>query len=188
MGNILSKMRIILLFFFLSLLSCKNQPHKETQRLNLGLFSLEAPKTWKQVKEKVMYDSYVGRIAVDNTDTIYFDLGWYSNDLSEYVKMNLGDSDLFYLKEKTGNKVIRGDSIMIDSLIKSRFIWGTVDNRKAKIVFPKKSGIGITGIYIDSLWNAGNENDKFNFYGVNLKPKVEKVFLESLKTLRFTKK
>ena len=181
-------MRIILLFSIISLLSCKNQPQKETQRLNLGLFSLEAPNTWKQVKEKIVYDSYVGCIAVDNTDTLYFDLGWYSNDLAEYVKMNLGDSNLFYLKENPGNKVIRGDSAIIDSLIKSRFIWEIVDNRKAKIVFPKKSGTGTTGLYIDSLWNAGDENDKFNFYGINLKPTTEKAFLKSLKTLRFTKK
>ena len=179
---------MILLCCIILFYSCKNQPQKETHRLDLGLFSLETPNTWKLVKEKILYDSYVGRIAVDDTDTLYFDLGWYSNDLTEYVKMNLGDSSQFYLKDNTDNKIIKGDSVMIDSLVKSRFIREIVDNRKAKIVFPKKSGTGITGLYIDSLWDAGDENDQFNFYGINLTPTNEKTFLASLRTLKFVNK
>jgi len=77
---------------------------------------------------------------------------------------------------------------LIDSLVKSRFIREIVDNRKARIVFPKKSGTGITGLYIDSLWDAGDENDQFNFYGINLTPTNEKAFLESLRTLKFVNK
>lgn len=188
MNNILGSRRVIFLFFVVLFYSCKNQSNKEVQRLDLGLFSLETPNTWKLVKEKIVYDSYVGRIAVDDTDTLYFDLGWYSNDLTEYLKMNVGDSIEFYLKDNTDNKIIKGDSAMINSLVKSRFSWEIVDNRKAKIVFPKISGTGTTGLYIDSLWEAGDENDKFNFYGINLTPANEKAFLASLRTLKFTKK
>ncbi|WP_426791885.1 hypothetical protein [Sphingobacterium sp. WOUb80] len=50
--------------------------------MNFGLFTLEAPYKWQQVKQNGI-DSYVGAIAVDNIDTLYFDLGMYSNTLTE---------------------------------------------------------------------------------------------------------
>ena len=102
--------------------------------------------------------------------------------------MNMGDSALFFLKESTDNRLVRGDSLMIDSLVKSRFKWDIVDHRKAKIIYPKITGIGTIGIYIDSLWKAGASADKFNLYGTDLKSKTEKAFLESIKTLKFIEK
>ena len=52
---------------------------------------------------------------------------------------------------------------------------------------PIKPGIGTTGIYIDSLWQAGSHIDKFNLYGTNLKPHNEKAVLAAFKTLKFNK-
>lgn len=46
----------------------------------------------------------------------------------------------------------------------------------------------MTGVYIDSLWNAGSNRDRFNLYGLNLKPENEKSFLKVLQTLKFRKK
>jgi hypothetical protein len=66
--------------------------------------------------------------------------------------------------------------------------WDTIDGRKAKIVSPKQPGNGITGIYIDSLWQTGNVVDRFNLYGINLKPENERIFLDALNTLRFKRK
>jgi hypothetical protein len=34
-------------------------------------------------------DSYVGGIAIDEKDTIEFDLGWYSYDLTEYQELHM---------------------------------------------------------------------------------------------------
>lgn len=48
--------------------------------------------------------------------------------------------------------------------------------------------IGITGIYIDSLWESGSDIDKFNLYGNNLKTENEKIFLQAIKTLKFKRK
>jgi len=153
--------------------------------LDFGSFTIETPETWKQVKEHIPYDSYVGSIAVDAKDTIYFDLGLYSNSLTEYVKIEDGNSVLFYLSESLNNHLIKGDSLAIDSLVKSKIYWDTVDHRKVKIIITKIPGTGTTGIYIDSIWKVGANIDKFNLYGTDLNPFTEKLLLESIKTLKF---
>ena len=72
-------------YFFpiiLGLFSCTSKEKQtDVYRLDLGSFSLEAPKSWKYVEERGV-DSYVGRIAIDEVDTLNFDLGWYSNKLN----------------------------------------------------------------------------------------------------------
>lgn len=61
-------------------LGCKDP--SRTKTIDFGLFTLEVPYQWQQVKQDGI-DSYVGAIAVDNADTLYFDLGMYSNSLTE---------------------------------------------------------------------------------------------------------
>jgi hypothetical protein len=75
-----------------------------------------------------------------------------------------------------------------DRYKKNNIRWDTIDGRKAKIVYPIKSGIGITGVYVDSLWVSGSDVDRFNLYGENLKPENERKVLEVLRTLKFSKK
>ena len=75
-----------------------------------------------------------------------------------------------------------------DKYRKNNVLWDTIDGRKAKIVYPRKSGIGTTGVYIDSLWVSGSQVDRFNLYGKNLKPGNEKKVLQALRTLKFRKK
>ena len=75
-----------------------------------------------------------------------------------------------------------------------------VDGYHAKIVIPKNSGAGITGIYIDSLsvdtLEGGNDPtgvwpeslqmiNKFQISGYDLKPRNEQLFLEAIKTIEF---
>jgi hypothetical protein len=73
----------------------------------------------------------------------------------------------------------------MDTYRRTNLFWDTVDNRRVKFVVPIKPGIGITGIYIDSLWTRKYGVDHFNFYGENLKPENQSLFLESLRTLKF---
>lgn len=146
------------------LFSCSDYSSKlKSYTLNFGSFTIETPEHWKKIKAQGI-DSYIGKIAIDSKDTLWFDLGWYSNTLTE-------DEDI--------------DS---DEHRKNSVLWDTIDHRKAKIVFPIKSGIGITGVYIDSLWQSGSDIDRFNLYGVNLKTENEKILLQAIKTLRFYKK
>ncbi len=50
--------------------------------INLRAFKIETPTTYRFFKERGI-DSYVGGIT-NQQDTLFFDFGWYSNDLSDY--------------------------------------------------------------------------------------------------------
>lgn len=180
----------ILIFTFFS---CnQTEEISDTQILDFGLFTIETPKSWTKVNVHGT-DSYVGDIAIDNTDTLEFDLGWYSNTLTEPEPYIVERSQLQYSQQQppdTTDLIIVESRKGIDSdkYKKNNISWDTIDGRKAKIVYPIKSGIGITGVYIDSLWQAGSDIDRFNLYGTNLKPDNEKKVLEALRTLKFHKK
>lgn len=174
------------------LTGCSQTPTKrDTKTLDFGAFTIETPVSWKQIKAKGI-DSYVGKIAIDDNDTLDFDLGWYSNPLAEpepYIVerrllkdfMNPNDTaDMIIVESRKG--------IDPDKYRKNNVSWDTIDGRKAKIVYPIKTGVGITGVYIDSLWVSGSDVDRFNLYGENLKPENERKVLEVLQTLKFRKK
>ncbi|MFM9951533.1 MAG: hypothetical protein ACKV1O_26600 [Saprospiraceae bacterium] len=77
-------MKIISGLLLLLFIGCEN--NKQTtdyQTLDLGLFTIETPNGWTKIEAQGV-DSYVGQIVIDNTDTLHFDLGWYSNKLNEY--------------------------------------------------------------------------------------------------------
>lgn len=175
-------------------LSACNQPTPkgDTKTIDFGSFTIETPQTWKPIEEKGI-DSYVGSIAIDNTDTLSFDLGWYSNKLYEYDQTFLdssmiGSIDTNFVDPKA--VVIVKDRMRVDpdKYRKNNVSWDTIDGRKAKIVYPRQSGIGTTGVYIDSLWVRGSDIDRFNLYGEDLKPENEKKVLQALRTLKFRKK
>lgn len=164
------------------------QPKGETKTMDFGAFTIETPHTWKQIKAKGI-DSYVGKIAIDDSDILHFDLGWYSNDLTEYQEVTMGDNKTYYISSyDTAYSPTLVDSADKDKVVKSNITWDTVDGRRAKILSPIKSGVGTIGIYIDSLWKAGSDVDKFNLYGINLKTQNEKAVLAAFKTLKFHNK
>ena len=185
-------MKIISGLLVLLIIGCSNnKPRADKQVLDFGLFTIETPKSWTKIKVKGI-DSYVGQIAIDKTDTLGFDLGWYSNELYEYEPTILDSSMIGSIDT---SRIDKSEIIFVksrrrvdpDQYKKNNVSWDTIDGRKAKIVFPRQTGIGTTGIYIDSLWKAGSDIDRFNLYGVNLKPVNEKLFLQALKTLKFYK-
>lgn len=149
--------------------------------MDFGTFTIEAPVSWYQFKEGGM-DSYIGGIAVDETDTLYFDLGWYSNTLTEteievitkeMIEENLNDSADY--------TVIKNDNtIDNDKFRKQNVNWTIIDNKRAKIVYPRISGKGRTGVYFNNLWVTESDNDRFNLNGNNLKQKNERELLKLL--------
>lgn len=169
-------------------IGCKDP--SRTKTMDFGLFTLEVPYRWEEVKQNGI-DSYVGAIAVDNADTLYFDLGMYSNTLTEpniqvitrqmMEENNLDSSDFIVVKD------IMSMNIDADLYRKQNVSWDTIDNRRAKIVFPRISGKGTTGIYIGSLW-GDSSRVRFNLHGSNLKTQTEKDLLKAIKTLRFYKR
>lgn len=168
------------------LLSCSEKKTTgETKVLDFGAFTIETPKGWTKMKERGV-DSYVGRIAIDDSDTLEFDLGWYSNDLTEYQEVKMGDGKTYYISSyDTAYSPTLVDSANKEKVVKSSVTWDTIDGRKAKVLSPIKAGIGTTGIYIDSLWERGSDVDKFNLYGSNLKTQNQKALLAAFKTLKF---
>ena len=184
-------MKIIPGLLLLLIIGCAdNKPKADNQTLDFGSFSIVTPNGWTKIKAQGA-DSYVGRIAIDNTDTVDFDLGWYSNTLTEPEPQIIERSMLKNIDVLDTTQFIIVDSrkgIDPDKYKKNNISLDTIDGRRAKIIFPRKSGIGTTGIYIDSLWQGGSDIDRFNLYGDNLKSTNEKLFLQTLKTLKFHKK
>ena len=169
-------------------IGCKDPTRTKT--MDFGLFTLEVPYKWQQVKQDGI-DSYVGAIAIDNTDTLYFDLGMYSNSLTEpniqvitrqmMEENNLDSSDFIVVKD------IMSMNIDADLYRKQNVSWDTTDNKRAKIVFPRISGKGITGVYIGSLWGDSSKV-RFNLHGTDLKTQTEEDLVKAIKTLRFHKR
>ncbi len=169
------------------IIGCKDP--SRTKTMDFGLFTLEVPYKWQQVKQNGI-DSYVGAIAVDKTDTLYFDLGMYSNSLTEHnievitrrmmEESATDSSDYIIVKDMP----IMDLDLDADLYRKQNVSWDTIDNRRAKIVFPRISGKGTTGVYIGSLWGDSSKV-RFNLHGSNLKVQTEQDLLKAIKTLRF---
>ena len=78
------------------------------QTLDFGSFTIETPNGWTKIKAQGQ-DSYVGRISIDAMDTLDFDLGWYSNSMTEpepkiiersmLTKMNVLDTSQYIIGE-----------------------------------------------------------------------------------------
>lgn len=87
--------KYLLAFTFLTLYSCEN---RDTQILDFGAFSLEAPADWEKFKIKGI-DSYVGGIT-NKVDTLFFDYGAYS-----YSFVNQNDTNQILVKDTIYGKV-----------------------------------------------------------------------------------
>jgi hypothetical protein len=188
----------LLLWFALPilLLSCTSdkQTNDGTKLLNYGYFTIRVPKSWKRVDAKGI-DSYVGEIHVDTGTVVSFDLGWYSNSLSEGSEDYIIRHDSLLVRRSlpralgSVSRVLdyRGipSSSNIAPLTINKKQWIVVDGYKAKLVTPTHTGKGTTGIFIDSLWNAGSDTDKFQINGENLTLKQQQQLIAAIKTLKF---
>ena len=191
-------MKILLLLWFTIplLVSCiGNEPsgNDGTKLLDYGYFTIRVPQEWKRVNAKGI-DSYVGEIHIDANTVINFDLGWYSNDLSEGSEDYVVRNDSLIVLEKSPipgatkpREDYRGkpDSSTLATVTVNQKQYITVDGYKAKIVTPTRTGKGMTGLYVENLWNAGNSNDRFQINGQNLTAKQQKQLIEAIKTLKF---
>lgn len=190
------KARLLLWFAVTILLaSCtgNKQSNDGTKLLDYKYFTIRVPKSWKRVDAKGI-DSYVGEIHIDSNTIITFDLGWYSNDLVEGSEDYIIRHDsLIVLKKSPIPNVTklredyRGkpDSGSIAALTVNQKRWITIDGYKAKFITPTHIDKGTTGIYIDSLWNAGSNTDKFQMNGQNLTLKQQQQLIAAIKTLKF---
>jgi hypothetical protein len=175
------------------LLPCSCNPEKatETKTLNFGEFTITVPSAWQPVNEKGI-DSFVGRIALTDGDTISFDLGWYSNPLEEEVLYKVDETNVYLLNssESTFDSQMfefygKRDTVDLEKFHKNKITWSTIDGRKAKVIEAKLPGDGMTGIYIDSVWRAGSGIDRFQLNGTDLTPANQQALLAAMQTLKF---
>jgi hypothetical protein len=160
--------------------------------LDFGRFKIDVLSTWQPGKAKGI-DSYVGQMALDEGDTVSFDLGWYSNSLEEKYDFMIQNGDVFLKRQIAGDSVVyefygKADTVDVEKFKVNVVGWTTIDNRRAKIIKPKNTGTGMTGIYFDSLWVAGSGIDRFQMNGRNLRPDNERELLKAFETLTFTQK
>lgn len=181
--------RILTLYFILIFTSC----NKATKTLEFDKFEIEVPNSWHKIA-KAGIDSQVGEIAMDYNDTLYFDLGWYSNELAEDKPYVVEGKRVHLInREKlTDNSIVYDyygilDTIDLNKFLKNEYIFVTIDNKRAKIVSPKKYEQGTTGVYFDSLWVRESGIDRFQLNGNNLKEQNQKALLTAIRTIKFKK-
>ena len=175
--------------FLIFVLSCSKS---ETKKIDFKVFEIEVPSQWKKIKISGI-DSEVGAIVTEENDTIHFDYGSYSNSLEE----NIVIYDREFLKTiltkhpetDTSEMIIVSDISKVnqEDFKINKNHYESISGYNAKIVSPKKSENGLTGIYIDSLGTSSIGKIKFNLYGLNLNTKNQKNLLTAIKTIKLKK-
>lgn len=193
---------ILSLSLSLLFISCNDNSQSQkngTKLLDYKSFTIRVPENWKRVDVRGI-DSFVGRIDIDSVTSIGFDMGWYCDPLVEgrstsYYIVDFGNvflpdsSKKQNLNEPTFWKYYgKADSSTIEKVKRNVVTMATIDGYKAKIVTPKKPGLGTTGVYIDSLWKSGDKVDGFVLTGENLTSKQQQQLQAAIKSLKFNRK
>lgn len=181
------KMKYSLILSFLILLNCENS---KTKKEDFNVFEIEIPKTWKKIKLKGI-DSNVGAIITDKNDTIFYDYGLYSNDLTENPII-IDKKMLSFIKESNKNfdksefiVVSNLDSVNIENYKLNNETNAIISNLNCKIINPKKIGNGITGIYFPNVKKSDSKIIKFNLIGTNLNEDNNELLLQAFHTIKF---
>ncbi|MEP5934543.1 MAG: hypothetical protein ABJ218_05460, partial [Winogradskyella arenosi] len=167
---------------------------RKYKTIDFGQFEVTVPENWNRYDRKGI-DSYVGGIITNTNDSLKFDLGRYSYDLSQLDLPMVYDSiGLAELTKKELELLPKTKHLIVDDLFESnvdyheylkyQFEFDSIDCFNAKIISPTNKGYGGTGIYIDSL---NGKNLRIGFYGWYLNDKVQSEFIKALKTLKFKK-
>lgn len=179
------------------LANCKsNQFTEDTKVLDYKYFTIRVPKSWKRIDVRGI-DSYVGALQIDSKTQISFDMGWYCDTLGEGRRTTYYsiEGKNVYVPDSSVKQNLNSpnackywgpaDSGTIEKLRHNQIGYTIIDHYRAKLVTPKRVGLGTTGIYIDSLWKAGDYPDGFVLSGDNLTLKQQQQVLVAIKTLKF---
>ncbi|MBC8883152.1 hypothetical protein H9X57_06310 [Flavobacterium piscinae] len=117
---------IILLLLISIFYLYSSNAQQSNNNFNFGDFYIYIPENWEKI-EHIGIDSYVGGIT-NGTDSLTFDYGWYSYDLSY----------------ENGEKQL--------------FATDTINGKIALITKPKKVGYGTIGLYIENAYKKNHFN------------------------------
>ena len=120
-----------------------------------------------------------------NSFTLSLPPGWKFNKLQgidSYVGEFIGDDAK--LRFDFGRY---SNSLAEDSDPNHIVTYETIDGYKAKVVVPKVTGNGITGVYFDKLGDEGPQRTRFNLYGENFTSSQQETALKIFRTLKIVK-
>lgn len=180
---------IILILFF----SCEKSEYKT---VDFDAFEITVPSSWKKHKAKGI-DSYVSGLITDKNDTLIFDLGWYSGDLTKNNRVLVFDKiEYSEFSEKQKNRLKQMKHLIVDDNLTAEydakdylayeFTKDSIDCFEAKFITPTNKGFGASGIYIDSLKGGGSNSNKtrLSFYGNDLSESTQAEFFKALKNMQ----
>ena len=204
---IMTKSIFLNFFIFLLFINCKTKAIEDYPKYEKTFntteykikdkvyFSLKIPKSWKEIEVNGI-DSDVMIFVNSLNDTITSDYGWYSNSLNDedlptvYTKNEynaLSENDKNNLKESEYVIIEDYNNFNYNSITKSIYKIYKIDNRKAKVVMPKASGKGITGVYFEKLYKVRGNFMNLNLYGYDVNKETEEEILNVISTIKFKK-
>ena len=188
--------KLLSIIIVLLISSCAKRNYKT---IDFGQFRITVPEKWNKFESNGI-DSYVGGIITNDNDTLKFDFGRYSGDLSKNDYPMVYDSiGLAELTKKERELLPKTKHLIVEDLFQADVDFreylqyqtelDSIDCFKAIIITPRNKGYGGTGIYIDSLTGSKEKYNKIGigFYGWYLNEKTQSEFIKALKTLRFEK-
>lgn len=185
---------ITIMLAFLLTVSCRERTR------DFGVFSLKIPSSWQYIPQQGI-DSYVGLIAIDSKDTLFFDYGPYSSNLISGTLDEMFEMDTipmsfeefenissYYFSFQEGN--LR-DSVHLKPYLIERYKDTVIQHFPAIKVNPKIIGTGKTGIFVDSIWYTEPHDGiyritkRFCLVGHNLSEINHKALLKAIASLKF---
>ena len=182
-------MKLLSLFLLLFIISCTdNKAKNATQILDFGYFTIETPRSWTKWVGYGTFSAEVGGIIINKQDTLNLDISLFANTLTETDSSIIDYYKIPIKKSTDTKKLLSIDSLRpidIDKYRMQNVVWDTIQGLKAKVTYPRQSGIGITGVYIENITDNGNS---LVIYGRNINPENERLFLQVIKTIKISKK
>lgn len=172
--------------------SCTQKKKQEHKGFVLGDLHLKIPISWHEIKFQGI-DSDVSGIVTAKNDTIHLDYGWHSNSFEYGFDTTV---NLYPLGHKKGydsigykpKNAIYSDNYQWDYAqglyLREYYFYDTIDNRKAKLGFPKKIGNGYCLIHFPKVDNKGN---KLSIYVENVDSTTQKQIYEMFRSIKFSK-
>jgi hypothetical protein len=180
----MKKRQIMLKFMIISLLFFSCNQKDNFKEFSFDGFSMFLPSSWKKIKVKGI-DSNVNIIVTKNNDSIYFDLGQYSQEFNETNKVFSKEQIRKYDSLKMNTSGLHfSDTPEIDqaqgTFLKEYYYYDTIDKKIGKIKIPKKYKHGDTGIYFSKI-----NKDELSIVAKNLNKEEQEILVESFKTIKF---
>jgi hypothetical protein len=162
--------------------SCFNKGH---DLIKMEYFSFEASSTRITQQSNPKCSGYF----ILATDTIYYNAGNNMSTLTEqepvvtYVQP--GHEHSFSVPP--GVYRAKSPQFDLDDFRKQNVFFKEVAGVKGKLILPRVDGVGVTGLYVDSLTHNEGGKVSFNMYGTNLSTSQQETLVGIFESIRFDK-